>query len=70
MSRRFRFPAFVLLPLLSLAVVAVAATDVANAQSGELNWPSKQLIHPRDITLSYPCGGGATCDLAGFMGSI
>ena len=67
MSRCFRFPAFVLLPLLSLAAVAAAATGIANAQSGELNWPSKQFVKPRDIALSYPCGGGATCDLAGFM---
>jgi CubicO group peptidase (beta-lactamase class C family) len=66
MSRRFRFPAFVLLPLLALAAVTVDVTG-AYAQSGELNWPSKQFVRPRDIALAYPCGGGATCDLAAFM---
>ena len=57
---------FLALTLLALAAFA-AATDFASAQSGELNWPSKQFVKPRDIALSYPCGGGATCDLAAFM---
>ncbi len=43
------------------------SADVASAQTGDLNWPSKQFVKPRDIALSYPCGGGKICDLADFM---
>ncbi len=67
MPRRLRFPTLALLALASLALLAVDAAQVALAQTGELNWPSKQFVRPRDLALSYPCGGGATCDLADFM---
>jgi CubicO group peptidase (beta-lactamase class C family) len=63
MSRRFRFPLLILLALLPLASLIAEAS----AQTGELNWPSKQFVKPRDIALGYPCGGGAVCDLAAFM---
>lgn len=60
---RFRF---LTLALLSFVAAAVLAAD-ANAQTGELNWPSKQFVQSRNIALSYPCGEGANCDLADFM---
>ena len=66
MAPRFRFPASALFALAALAALAVAA-DAASAQTGDLNWPSKQFVKPRDIALSYPCGGGKICDLADFM---
>jgi CubicO group peptidase (beta-lactamase class C family) len=77
MSRRFRFPknvdfreaarAFVLLALVPLAAFTINGAGVANAQTAELNWPSKQVVRPRDIALSYPCGGGSLCDISAFM---
>lgn len=76
MSRRFRFPtdiqfckavrAFVLLSLVSFTAL-IDGRGVANAQTGDLNWPSKQFVRPRDIVVSYPCGGGSVCDLDAFM---
>jgi CubicO group peptidase (beta-lactamase class C family) len=51
----------------TLLAAALALCAPAQAQTGELNWPSKQFVKPRDVTLSYPCGGGNTCDLASFM---
>jgi len=63
MSRRFRLPG----PRVFLAALLALWSGAAAAQSGELNWPSKQFVHPRDIALSYPCGDGAVCDLDDFM---
>ena len=39
----------------------------ARAQTGELNWPSKQIVRPRDIAVNYPCGGGSLCNIDDFM---
>lgn len=63
MPCRFRFA---LLFLLAIVPLTSLAAD-ASAQSGELNWPSKQFVKPRALTLGYPCGGGDLCDLAAFM---
>jgi CubicO group peptidase (beta-lactamase class C family) len=62
-----RFWAHAALILGSLAPLAAAAPGPAFAQTDELNWPSKQFVRPREVALNYPCGGGATCDLASFM---
>src|SRR6266545_922359 len=77
MSRRFRFPksvdfrevarAVVLLAPVSLLAFATHLAGTANAQTGDLNWPSKQTVRPREIALSYPCGGGTLCDIAAYM---
>ncbi len=74
MARGFRFKKLtvaralgVLALLLPLALLAINPAGLAKAAQGELNWPSKQFVHPRDIAISYPCGGGATCDLDSFM---
>ena len=67
MPRRFRFSTFVLLSLASLAGVAINAACLAAAAPAELNWPSKEFVQPRDLAVTYPCGGGTTCDLAAFM---
>ena len=61
-----RFWAHAALILGSLAPLA-AAPSLAFAQTAELNWPSKQFVRPREVALNYPCGGGASCDLASFM---
>ncbi len=63
MPRRFRFPLLILLSVVSL----VSLVADASAQTPELNWPSKQFIHPADVSLTYPCGGGEACDLSDFM---
>jgi CubicO group peptidase (beta-lactamase class C family) len=39
----------------------------AEAATGELDWPSKQIVRPRDIELSYPCDDGEVCDLSSFI---
>jgi CubicO group peptidase (beta-lactamase class C family) len=62
-SRFLAHLAVVLVPLAPLAAVPAPAL----AQTAELNWPSKQFVRPREVTLSYPCGNGATCDLKTFM---
>lgn len=67
MSRRFRFPASFRLCLSALAVLIAIGASAAFAQAGDLNWPSKQFVKPRDIALSYPCGGGRLCSIADFM---
>src|SRR5882672_10303707 len=77
MPRLLRFPtdfslheplrAFGHLLLIALAAFAVEGTAAAGAQAGELNWPSKQVVRPRDVALSYPCGGGRLCDIDDFM---
>ena len=56
MLRRFRFPAFVPLPLFALAAFA-AATDFAAAQS-RAQLAVEAVRKPCDVTLSYPCGAG------------
>jgi CubicO group peptidase (beta-lactamase class C family) len=53
--------------LASLAFLLSSTTQRALAQTGELNWPSKQFIEPRQITISYPCGDGRICGLDDFM---
>jgi CubicO group peptidase (beta-lactamase class C family) len=67
MPRRFRLPNVVCGALAALLAVAAGAAGVASAQTGELNWPSKQFVKPRDLALSYPCGGGQICDLDAYM---
>jgi CubicO group peptidase (beta-lactamase class C family) len=48
------------------SLAAFASGDVA-AQTTELNWPSKQIVRPRDMPISYPCGGGALCNIDDYM---
>ena len=77
MARRFRLPgevhlreavrAVLLLALVSLAAFAIDGAGAANAQTGELTWPSKQIVRPRDIAVTYPCGGGSLCNVDDFM---
>jgi CubicO group peptidase (beta-lactamase class C family) len=77
MSPRFRFRmdvrlrkaarAVVLLALFPLAAFPGGAPDVAKAQTGDVTWPSKQIIRPRDIAVNYPCGGGSLCNLDDFI---
>lgn len=71
MPRRISFPncfRFSIARVASLVLVALAGlAGIAQSQPGELNWPSKELVRPRDIAVSYPCGGGQLCDITQFM---
>jgi len=80
MARSFCFPAnaglrcvargcatLSLAALAALAIIAFDARDSASAQTAELNWPSKQIVRPRDLAVTYPCGGGALCNIDDFM---
>ena len=78
MSQRFCFPAgaafraavraFFLLPLASVAAVLLGDAPGVNAQTRtELTWPSKQFARPADLAVTYPCGGGALCNIDDFM---
>lgn len=49
--------------LCALAAMAAAA----HAGAAELNWPSKDIVRPRDVPLSYPCAAGKLCDLKAYM---
>lgn len=66
MTRRFSLSTLVLVSLVSPAGLLAAAGAVP-AQERVLNWPSKQFIHPRQIEVEYPCGGGSVCDFEAFM---
>jgi CubicO group peptidase (beta-lactamase class C family) len=66
MSRRFRFSTTILLTLAAM-IFATGTMRQAHAQTGELNWPSKQFVKPRDLAVGYPCGSGNVCDLDAFM---
>ena len=74
MSRRFRCRTDVqfrkavrAFALLLLAAFGSVGAGTAIAQTGELTWPSKQIIRPRDLAVTYPCGGGSLCNLDDFM---
>jgi CubicO group peptidase (beta-lactamase class C family) len=62
-----RATACVLALLAFAAAPMVGAVGPAAAQAVELNWPSKQTVRPRDLMLSYPCGGGRICSLNDYM---
>jgi CubicO group peptidase (beta-lactamase class C family) len=51
----------------SLAIFRQNTLQAAEAATGELDWPSKQIVRPRDIQLSYPCDDGEVCDLPTFI---
>jgi CubicO group peptidase (beta-lactamase class C family) len=53
--------------LVAIAVWALGAATPANAQTPELTWPSKQFARPADLAVTYPCGGGAVCNIDDFM---
>jgi hypothetical protein len=50
-----------------VAALLIGAAGPAAAEAAELNWPSKQTVRPRDLMLSYPCGGGRMCSLNDYM---
>ena len=75
MPWRFRFAGLrfdglgraLVLASVSLAACVIDGTPAAIAQTGELNWPSKQIVRPRDLAATYPCGGGSLCNIDDFM---
>src|SRR6185503_10147909 len=62
-----RATASILARLALVAALLIGAAGAAGAQTTELNWPSKQTVRPRDLMLSYPCGGGRICSLNDYM---
>ena len=62
-----RLVAKTLIRLSAVLLTGFAIVGSAIAQSGELTWPSKQIVRPRDLALTYPCGGGAVCNIDDFI---
>lgn len=56
-----------LIRLSAVLLTGLAIVGTAIAQSGEVTWPSKQIVRPRDMALTYPCGGGAVCNIDDFI---
>lgn len=56
-----------LICLSAMLLTGLAIVGTAIAQSGEVTWPSKQIVRPRDLALTYPCGGGAVCNIDDFI---
>jgi CubicO group peptidase (beta-lactamase class C family) len=56
-----------LIRLSAALLVSLAIAGTAVAQTGEVTWPSKQIVRPRDLAVTYPCGGGAVCNIDDFI---
>ena len=56
--------------LVCLLIGSLAASLIAGpaiAQTGDLTWPTKRIVRPRDLAVTYPCGGGSLCNIDDFI---